>query len=212
MWKKSSTFAAERRLNKMKQQTKDILYKIDRRIRPILNIMSVICLLLLCSAAFDTPVKQILTKLLCFSAGIWLVLVVCRLCLSPFVKSDEEEEFEQKVDYILQQRQAGQTASSNYNPLRELSPEQEEKIKELLQNLPENPMKPGHINLALVAQYLTALQQLGKADLKDKHHLRLWVEEFTGKKVPNSSQFNEAIPSQTVTKVSSARKELEDVL
>ena len=201
----------------MKQQTKDILYKdilykIDRRIRPILNIMSVICLLLLCSAAFDTPVKQILTKLLCFSAGIWLVLVVCRLCLSPFVKSDEEEEFEQKVDYILQQRQAGQTAGSNYNPLRELSPEQEEKIKELLRNLPENPMKPGHINLALVAQYLTAIQQLGKADLKDKHHLRLWVEEVTGKKVPNSSQFNEAIPSQTRTKVLSARKELEDIL
>ena len=196
----------------MKQQTKDILYKIDRRIRPILNIMSVVCLLLLCSAAFDTPVKQILTKLLCFSAGIWLVLVVCRLCLSPFVKSDEEEEFEQKVDYILQQRQAGQTAGSNYNPLRELSPEQEEKIKELLRNLPENPMKPGHINLALVAQYLTALQQLGKADLKDKHHLRLWVEEVTGKKVPNSSQFNEAIPSQTRTKVLSARKELEDIL
>ena len=196
----------------MKQQTRDILYKIDRRIRPILNIMSVICLLLLCSAAFDTPVKQILTKLLCFSAGIWLVLVVCRLCLSPFVKSDEEEEFEQKVDYILQQRQAGHIAGSNYNPLRELSPEQEEKIKELLRNLPENPMKPGHINLALVAQYLTAIQQLGKADLKDKHHLRLWVEEVTGKKVPNSSQFNEAIPSQTVTKVSSARKELEDIL
>lgn len=196
----------------MKQQTKDILYKIDRRIRPILDIMSVICLLLLCSAAFDTPVKQILTKLLCFSAGIWLVLVVCRLCLSPFVKSDEEEEFEQKVDYILQQRQAGHIAGSNYNPLRELSPEQEEKIKELLRNLPENPMKPGHINLALVAQYLTALQQLGKADLKDKHHLRLWVEEVTGKKVPNSSQFNEAIPSQTRTKVLSARKELEDIL
>lgn len=196
----------------MKQQTKDILYKIDRRIRPVLDIMSVICLLLLCSAAFDTPVKQILTKLLCFSAGIWLMLVVCRLCLSPFVKSDEEEEFEQKVDYILQQRQAGHIAGSNYNPLRELSPEQEEMIKELLRNLPENPMKPGHINLALVAQYLTALQQLGKADLKDKHHLRLWVEEVTGKKVPNSSQFNEAIPSQTVTKVSSARKELEDIL
>lgn len=196
----------------MKQQTKDILYKIDRRIRPILDIMSIICLLLLCSAAFDTPVKQILTKLLCFSAGIWLMLVVCRLCLSPFVKSDEEEKFEQKVDYILQQRQAGQNAGSNYNPLRELSQEQEEKIKELLRNLPENPMKPGHINLALVAQYLTALQQLGKADLKDKHHLRLWVEEVTGKKVPNSSQFNEAIPSQTVTKVSSARKELEDIL
>ena len=185
----------------MKQQTKDILYKIDRRIRPVLDIMSVVCLLLLCSAAFDTPVKQILTKLLCFSAGIWLVLVVCRLCLSPFVKSDEEEEFEQKVDYILQQRQSGQTVESNYNPLRELYPEQEEKIKEVLRSLPENPTKPGHINLALVAQYLTALQQLGKADLKDKHHLRLWVEEVTGKKVP-----------QTVTKVSSARKELEDIL
>jgi len=196
----------------MKQQTKDILYKIDRRIRPVLDIMSVICLLLLCSAAFDTPVKQILTKLLCFSAGIWLVLVVCRMCLAPFVKSDEEEEFEQKVDYILQQRQAGQTAGSNYNPLRELSPEQEEKIKEVLRSLPENPTKPGHINLALVAQYLTALQQLGKADLKDKHHLRLWVEDVTGKNVPNSSQFNEAIPSQTRTKVSSARKELEAIL
>ena len=196
----------------MKQQTKDILYKIDRTVKPILGVMSVVCLLLLCSAAFDTPVKQILTKLLLFSAVIWLVLVVCRLCLSPFVKSDEEEEFEQKVDYILQQRQKAQLSEKPYSPLRDVSPAQEEKIKEVLRGLPENPMKPGHINLALVAQYLTALQQLGKADLKDKHHLRLWVEEVTGKKVPNSSQFNEAIPSQTVTKVSSARKELEDIL
>ena len=86
----------------MEQHTRDILYKIDRAARPILGVMTGVCLLLLCAASFDTPVKQILNYILYVSAGIWFVALICRICMSPFVKSDEEEEFEQKVDYILQ--------------------------------------------------------------------------------------------------------------
>jgi hypothetical protein len=196
----------------MNQHLGEILYKIDRTARPILIVMSGICLLLLCAVSFDTPIKQILLYALYVSAGVFFIAMICRICLSPFVKSDEEEEFEQKVDYILQKKQVAQTTEKSYSPLRHVSLEQEEQIKQMLRALPENPQKPGHINLAIVSQYLTALQQLEKADLKDKYHLRLWVAEVTGKEVPNSSQFNEAIPSQTFTKVSSARKELEAAL
>ena len=53
---------------------------------------------------------------------------------------------------------------------------------------------------------------MGKADLTDKYHLRLWVAEVTQKEVPGSSQFNEAIPSTATTKVSKAQKELEQLL
>jgi hypothetical protein len=199
----------------MNQHTGKILYKIDRTARPVLIVMSGVCLLLLCAASFDTPLRQILLYALYVSAGIFFIAMICRICLSPFVKSDEEEEFEQKVDYIIQiiqKRQTAQTGEKPYSPLRHVSQDQEEQIKQLLRTLPDNPQKPGHINLAIVSQYLTALQQLEKADLEDKYHLRLWVAEVTGKEVPNSSQFNEAIPSQTFTKISAARKKLETAL
>lgn len=83
---------------------------------------------------------------------------------------------------------------------------------QLLRELPAHPEKPGHINLAFIAQYLTALDKLGKADLKDKRNLRIWVENVTGKKTPSSSQFNEAIPSTATTKVATARRDLEHIL
>ena len=40
----------------------------------------------------------------------------------------------------------------------------------------------------------------------------IWVAEVTGRQVPSSSQFNEAIPSKAATKVAAARKELETLL
>lgn len=52
----------------------------------------------------------------------------------------------------------------------------------------------------------------GKAELRDKRRLRQWVAEVTGRQVPSSSQFNEAIPSKAATKVAAARKELETLL
>lgn len=195
----------------MKPQFANILYKIDRTIKPVLEISTIAALILLVVAALDTPAKRILTYILYAVAAVWVIALLCRLVLSPFVKSDEEEDFEKKVEYILQKKQTAQLAMP-YSPLRNLSEKEEEQIKQLLHTLPEHAEKPGHINLALVSQYLTALEKLGKADLKDKRQLRNWIAEITGKQVPSSSQFNEAVPSQASSKVAAARKEIESIL
>lgn len=195
----------------MKPQFANILYKIDRTIKPVFEISTIAALILLVVAALDTPAKRILTYILYAVAAVWVIALLCRLVLSPFVKSDEEEDFEKKVEYILQKKQTAQPAAP-YSPLRDLSEKEEEQIKQLLRTLPEHAEKPGHINLALVAQYLTALEKLGKADLKDKRNLRKWIAEVTGKQVPSVSQFNEAVPSQASSKVSAARKEIESIL
>lgn len=196
----------------MNPRLADILYKIDRTIKPVLEISTIAALILLVVAALDTPAKRILTYILYAVVAVWVIALLCRLVLSPFVKSDEEEDFEKKVEYILHRKQASQPANTPYSPLRDLSDKEEEQIMHLLRTLPEHAEKPGHINLALVAQYLTALEKLGKADLKDKRQLRNWVAETTGKQVPSSSQFNEAVPSQASSKVSAARKEIESIL
>lgn len=195
----------------MSPRTAKILYKIDRTIRPVFEITSVLALILMVVAAIDTPAKQALTYILYAVAAVWATAFVCRICLSPFVISDEEEDFEKKVDYILQKKQTAQP-SVPYSPLAALSDQQELQIKQLLHSLPEHPEKPGHINLALVAQYLTALEKMGKADLKDKRNLRMWIAQTTGKQVPSTSQFNEAVPSRAASKVAAARKELENLL
>lgn len=187
----------------MKKATRDRLYTIDRAIRTILGIATWVVLALLVAAAFDTPIKLILKYAFFVCGSIWVLLVLCRIVLSPFVKSDEEEDFEQKVDYILQKR--AEQPQKDYTPLRSLTPEQEEAIKGVLSNLPSHRDKPSEINLAIVSRYLTALDQLGYADLSDRHYLRLWVQEVTGKKVPNSSQFNEAIPNTNRREVAKAR-------
>ena len=193
----------------MKDSARDKLYRIDRTLSLFFKILSVCALVLLVLAAFFPFLKYAFF----ISWGLWGVIIVVKLCLSPFVKSEEEEEFEQQVDYIIQQKQALIEAEQKvYTPLRNVSPEQEEQIKQLLRELPTHPEKPGHINLAFVAQYLTALDKLGKANLKDKRKLRTWVENVTGKQAPCSSQFNEAIPSTATTKVAAARKELEKLL
>lgn len=141
--------------------------------------------------------------------------VICRVILSPFVKSEEEEDFERKVNFILQQHSPKPQATSvpsDFSPLCDLSPEQEEQIITLLRDLPPNSNKPEAINLALVAQYLTALEMEGKIKLNDKHALRMWVERITGKNVPSSSQFNEAIPSKAKSKISAAQAEIKHLL
>ena len=198
-----------RKIENMKRLA-DILYKVDRTIRPILEITTIIALILLVAASFDSPIKRFFTYCLYAAAIVWVVALACRLILSPFVKSEEEEIFEQQVDYILQKKQESKPVVA-YTPLRDVTQEQEINIIQLLRTLPEHPEKPGHINLALVAQYLTALEKLSKADLKDKRQLRNWVAEITNKQVPSSSQFNEAIPSKAATKVAAARKELESL-
>lgn len=194
----------------MTKQTKDKLNRLNHTLRTALGVASILVLLLLVLAAFNTPFKHIFIYIFYACGIIWILLFCFRVILTPFVKSDEEEEFEQKIDYILQKK--AEQSATDYTPLRQLPPPEQEKIEHLLRDLPEHPTKPGNINLAFIAHYLTALEHLGLADLKDKHHLRLWVARVTGKQVPNSSQFNEAIPSKSGSKITKARKDIEKLL
>lgn len=192
------------------------IYTIDRSIRTAIRIVVPICFLLLIGASFDLPCKRILTNALVVAAIICGVLILCRICLSPFVKSDEQEEFEEKLDYVLAQRkesQHSQTAASEaYSPLQNLSQEQEKKVKQLLRSLPANERKPEAIKLALVVQYLKALENMNKANLSDLYRLRIWVISITEKEVPDSSQFNEAVRECATSKVSKAQKDLARIL
>ena len=200
----------------MTPETYNKLYTIDRAIRKAIHICAPICFILLLMVAFNSPWRQIFVYTLCVTAVIFGLLILCRIILSPFVKSDEQEEFEQKIDYILEQKskqQAQHTAPiEDYTPLYNLTEEQQAQIEHILLNLPANDKRPEAINLALVAQYLTALEKLGKANLTDRYHLRLWIEQISGKQVPSSSQFNEALPSKATSKVLKAQKELERIL
>jgi hypothetical protein len=132
------------------------------------------------------------------------------------VKSEEEEDFEQKVDYILQKRAhqkvQNMPISPDYSPLHDLTKEQEERVQKILRELPAHSSDREQINMALVAQYLTALERLGKIDLNDKKSLRTWVAQVTNKNVPDSGHFNDAIRNVSLPKVAKARKDLESIL
>lgn len=171
--------------------------------RTILGVVSVLVLVFLVVAAFETPLQKFCITAFWTCAGIWAVFVIGRIILSPFVKSDEEEELEQKIQEIIQKN--AEQPQKDYTPLCGLSQEQEIQVKQILKDLPEHPSRPGYINLALIARYLTALEQLDIADLEDKHALRLWVQQVTGKKTPSASQFNEAIPNTNRKEVAKVR-------
>ena len=197
----------------MKAGKGHILYRIDRMVGLVMKVDAVILFVLVGLACFGISNKYVWGVF----GGIILVCFLIRMVLEFFVKTEDEEAFEEQVEYIVEQRLAKQEkahkeAIKDYSPLCHLSYQEEGLVKQALYRLPENPNKEGNINLALVAQYLTALQKMGKADLTDKYHLRLWVAEVTQKEVPGSSQFNEAIPSTATTKVSKAQKELEQLL
>lgn len=197
----------------MKAEKGHILYRIDRTVGLVMKADAVVLFVLVGLACFGVSNKYVWGVF----GGIILVCFLIRMVLEFFVKTEDEEAFEEQVEYIVEQRLAKQEkahkeAIKDYSPLCHLSYQEEGLVKQVLYRLPENPNKAGCINLALVAQYLTALQKMGKADLTDKYHLRLWVAEVTQKEIPGSSQFNEAIPSTATTKVSKAQKELEQLL
>ena len=197
----------------MKAEKGHILYRIDRTIGTVMRVDAVILFALLILACFNVSHRYVWMVF----GGILLICCLIRMILEFFVKTEDEEAFEEQVDYIIEQRmaqqkQAQKEAIKDYSPLCNLTHADEGLVRQALYQLPENPNHAGHINLALVAQYLTALQKMGYADLADKYHLRLWVAEVTQKEVPNSSQFNEAIPSTATTKVNKAQKELEHLL
>ena len=197
----------------MKAEKGHILYRIDRTIGTVMRVDAVILFALLILACFNISHRYVWMVF----GGILLICCLIKMILEFFVKTEDEEAFEEQVDYIIEQRmaqqkQAQKEAIKDYSPLCNLTHADEGLVRQALYQLPENPNHAGHINLALVAQYLTALQKMGYADLADKYHLRLWVAEVTKKEVPNSSQFNEAIPSTATTKVNKAQKELEHLL
>lgn len=211
MSKKSITFAAAKVF--MKAQKGHILYRIDRIAGMVMKVDAAILFVLLILACFDLSNWYVWAVF----GGIILVCCLIRMVLEFFVKTEDEEAFEAQVEYIVEQRlsqqkQAHKEAIKDYSPLCKLSDAEAESVEQLLYRLPANPNHAGHINLALIAQYLTALQRMGYADLADKYHLRLWVAEVTKKEVPSSSQFNEAIPSTATTKINKAQKELEQLL
>ena len=212
----------------MTEKTKNTLYRIDRTAGLVLNIdvytvlfLVVVCGIykLLSSYGIHLNTYSVWSALffLYTYAGyacalVFAACILCRIILSPFVKSEEEEIFEQKIEYVLQNKLQKPAEPSTYSPLCDLTQEQEEQVRQVLRDLPSHPNKPDYINLAVIAQYLTALEKMGKAKLIDKHNLRLWVAQITNKNVPASSQFNEAVPSTAPSKVSKAQKELERLL
>ena len=194
----------------------DRLYHIDRALRTILRISAIVTFVLLVLASFSTSWKAVFMYGCIVAGCICGLCIIGRLCLSPFVKSEEEEDFEQKVDYILQKRSPKKvqniSISSDNSPLKDLTTEQEERVKKILRELPAHASDAEQINMALIAQYLTALERLGKIDLTDKRLLRTWVAQVTNKHVPDSGHFNDAIRSVSLPKVAKARKDLEAIL
>ncbi len=189
-----------------------LLYRIDRIVRTILYIVTCCLATLLMLACIG-----ISYRIVWYGFGaIFCLCVIVRICLSPFVKSDEEEEFEQKVNYILEQKAQQHkqvvSVSSDYSPLCNLSAQQEKQIIQILHDLPSHSDKPDYINLALIARYLTALEQLNKINLSNRTALRAWVANVTAKTVPSSSQFNEAIPNKNRSEVAKVRRQLEKLL
>ena len=129
-----------------------------------------------------------------------IVLTTCLILLVgmvAFLSLFGSEEEEQKKE------------SSSFSPLIMLTKEQEEAITQLLRDLPEHDKKAGHINMALTAQYLTALYDLGYLDFTDKKKIRLWLEQATGRHIPSTSAFNEALPSKNKDKVAAAQKDIQ---
>lgn len=197
----------------MNPSTQNRLYTIDRTIRTVLKITTVVCIVLLFLAAFITPWRRTIACVFFVTGAFWALLIVCRLCLSPFVKSDEEEEMEQKVEYILKKHHADALRTiPDYSPLCNLTPEQEERVKQLLRELPTMDGKPDYVYMSRIAQYLTALEQLGKVKLNNRYALQKWIEQVTGKRTPDYNHFNEAIPCKSEKKVAKACEELSRLL
>ena len=189
------------------------LYTIDRIVRKVLNVVTAVMFVLLVVAAIGTPWKQIFAYSFFGVGAIWALLIICRLCLSPFVKSDEEEELEEKVEYVLKKNYPETLRNAqDYSPLCNLTPEQEACVKKLLRELPANPNKTDYIYMSYIANYLTALKEMGMANLNNVYALQEWVEQVTGKHTPEYNRFNEALANTAESKVAKARKELERIL
>ena len=193
----------------MKPETQQILYKIDRIALRVLY-FTVAAMFVLAALWFIASIASRYAWM--FLGSIAGICIVGRICLSPFVKSEEEEEMEEKVAYILAKQKSESAEAGAYNPLRNMTPEQEEKVIQVLHDLPTNQSNPSAINMATMAQYLTALDQMDKIDLTDLSRLRYWIADLTGKEVPASGHFNHAIPSTYDKKIAIAKEKLARIL
>ncbi len=153
--------------------------------------------------------QDILQQVFKYSGAIMLVVfllgVVVRLILSPFVKSDEERSFEEKVNYVLQRASELENnhqpdLSNVVSPLKGLTEIQKNIVIQMLRDLPSHSKNPNKINMAEVAHFLRALKALDYLEVSnnerlDLRNLRNWVAQITGKQVPSVSEFNEAYNS-----------------
>lgn len=77
--------------------------------------------------------------------------------------------------------------------LSNVTPEQEQKILQLLKRVATPSDGTNKMNRAEVANFLATLKALGHLeDGGEYNHLRLWVEQVTGTKDPDKIHFNEA--------------------
>lgn len=77
--------------------------------------------------------------------------------------------------------------------LSDVTPEQEQKILQLLKRVAMPSDGTNKMNRAEVATFLATLKALGHLeDGGDYNHLRLWVESITGLKDADKAHFNEA--------------------
>lgn len=116
----------------MKSQKGQILYRVDRFAALVLRIVVVLFVVLLVLACFGIENRYAWY----ISGGLFALSVLCRIILSPFVKSEEEEEFEQQVEYILSKKSCEESKPSvtntDYTPLRNLNHSQEGLVKQHL--------------------------------------------------------------------------------
>ena len=143
------------------------------------------------------------------------VVAICTL----WCKTDEEQLFEDKVNYILNKSTMPHRSTSpssllspDYQPLKNICEDKRLRVTDYLRNLPDSATKQGAINLALMVQHLVALSKMGYLDISDKPRLRQWISALTGKQVPSSSQFNEAFANVSISKVLKAESALRDIL
>ena len=77
--------------------------------------------------------------------------------------------------------------------LSNVTPEQEQKILQLLKQVARSSDGSNKMNRSEVATFLATLKAFGHLeDGGDYNHLRLWVESVTGMKDADKSHFNEA--------------------
>lgn len=161
---------------------------------------------------------HLIYKYIVLSVFILFLLSAAVVAICTFwCKTEEEQVFEDKLNYILSKHTQANpyslpTPSADYQPLSNLSENKREQLIAYLRSLPDSASKQGSINLALMAQHLVALSRMGYLDISDKPRLRRWVASITGKQVPSSSQFNEAITNVSMSKLLKAESDLRNLL